>query len=189
MLVYSRDLKTNLQVWFNALIGILLNLLIFGGPVAIEAIFSIGAIAQYIAFILPVAIRVIFVKDNFRPGPFHLGKWSRACGFISVGWVSLIVPVLCIPKVKGPDPENMNWTALVYGAPMLFAMIWYWVDARKWFRGPKVIQSDNIKCVANFQVNVEHRMIGRPLPVDGEPLKTESPASGSASGSMNEKVV
>lgn len=128
-------------VWFDCLIGCLLNLLIFAGPVAIGAIFSIGAIAQYIAFITPIAIRVIFVRDNFRPGPWNLGKFSRPCGFIALGWVCLIVPVLCFPVVRGPDltPDLMNWTALVYGGPMLIAMVWYAVDARKWFKGPKVL--------------------------------------------------
>ena len=32
----------------------------------------------------------------------------------------------------------MNWTCLVYGAPMLGVIIWWVVDARKWFKGPKV---------------------------------------------------
>lgn len=41
----------------------------------------------------------------------------------------------------------MNWTALVYGGPMLTATIWFVVDAHKWFKGPKV--------------NIEHRMLGR----------------------------
>jgi hypothetical protein len=41
----------------------------------------------------------------------------------------------------------MNWTCLVYGAPMLGALIWYFVSARKWFKGPKV--------------NIEHMMLGR----------------------------
>ena len=33
---------------------------------------------------------------------------------------------------------DMNWTCLVWGAPMLMAIIWWFVDARKWFKGPKV---------------------------------------------------
>jgi amino acid transporter len=100
-----------------------------------------GAIAQYIAFITPVAIRVIFVRDNFRPGPWNLGRFSRPCGFIALAWVCLIVPVLCFPSVKGADlsPAYMNWTCLVYGGPMFIALSWYAIDARKWFKGPKVM--------------------------------------------------
>ena len=42
---------------------------------------------------------------------------------------------------------SMNWTCLVYGGPMLGVLIWWVVDARKWFKGPKV--------------NIEHQMLGR----------------------------
>jgi hypothetical protein len=37
-----------------------------------------------------------------------------------------------------PDPVDMNWTCVVYGGPMLIAVLWYAIDARKWFKGPKV---------------------------------------------------
>ena len=33
---------------------------------------------------------------------------------------------------------GMNWTCLVYGVPMLGVSVWWVVDARKWFKGPKV---------------------------------------------------
>lgn len=32
----------------------------------------------------------------------------------------------------------MNWTCVVYGGVMMIVLVWYAVDARKWFRGPKV---------------------------------------------------
>ncbi|KAI5293010.1 hypothetical protein KEM55_007354 [Ascosphaera atra] len=32
----------------------------------------------------------------------------------------------------------MNWTCVCYGGPMLFCLIWFAVDARKWFKGPKI---------------------------------------------------
>ena len=33
---------------------------------------------------------------------------------------------------------NMNYACVVYGGVMLLAMTWYLVDARKWFKGPRV---------------------------------------------------
>ena len=48
----------------------------------------------------------------------------------------------------------MNWTCLVYGAPMLVALLWFAVDARKWYKGPRV----NAKHAMNGQVIKE---IGR----------------------------
>ena len=57
-----------------------------------------------------------------------------------MAFVLLMVPVLCLPSVTGSDltPDLMNWTCLVWGAPMLGVTIWWVVDAHKWFTGPKV---------------------------------------------------
>ena len=145
----------NSLVWINCIIGILLNLLIFAGPVTIGAIFSIGALAQYIAFITPVALRVIFVRQHFRSGPWNLGRFSRQCGFMALAWVLLIIPVLCFPAVRGSDLNlsMMNWTSLIYGGTMLIVLIWYAIDARNWFKGPKVATWATL---TKEQINVEH---------------------------------
>lgn len=135
-------------VLINTTLGILMCLLILAGEVAIGALFSIGAIAQFIAFAIPITIRVFFVGDRFRRGPWHLGRYSRLIGGAGVSFVFLMVPILCLPSERGDGLtlDLMNWTCLVYGAPMLGAVIWWVVDARKWFKGPKV--------------NVEHAIYG-----------------------------
>ncbi|KKK22117.1 hypothetical protein ARAM_006469 [Aspergillus rambellii] len=127
-------------VVLNAVLGILMCLLMFGGSVAIGALFSIGAIAQFVAFAIPITIRVFFVGDRFRRGPWHLGRFGPFIGGVGVSFVLLMVPILCLPSVTGSDltPDLMNWTCLVWGAPMLAVTIWWFVDAHKWFRGPKV---------------------------------------------------
>jgi hypothetical protein len=43
--------------------------------------------------------------------------------------------------------QLMNWTCLVYGGPMFLVMAWWFISARKWFKGPKV--------------NLDHLMLGR----------------------------
>lgn len=127
-------------VWFVITIGALLGLLMFASPVAIGAVFSIGAIAQYTAFIFPVALKLFVVGDKFRPGPWNLGRFSKPIGAVAVAWVSLIIPVLCFPATKGKDLNdlNMNYTCLIYGGVMFLALLWYAVDARHWFKGPKI---------------------------------------------------
>ena len=68
---------------------------------------------------------------------------------------------------------------------MLFVVIWWFVDARKWFKGPKV----SVKYATNFvhaltysQVNVEHQMLGRA----GNAIEGVDNDSGeSSSGSMS----
>ncbi|KAI1185250.1 amino acid permease [Nemania serpens] len=133
-------------VWFNTTIGILLLLLIFGGA-AIDAIFSIGAIAAFVAFSIPIFIKIAFVRNKFRRGPWHLGPFSMPIGALGCAFVVVILPFFNFPSVNGADLtlEAMNWTSLVYGAPMLMIIIWFWVDAHKWFKGPKINISHHLQ--------------------------------------------
>jgi amino acid transporter len=106
-------------VWFNTSVGICLLCLIFAGPVAIGAIFSVGAIAAFVAFTIPIFIKTFFVGDRFRRGPWHLGKFSKPIGMMASSFVLVMVPILCFPSVRGSDLtlQYMNWTAVVYGGP------------------------------------------------------------------------
>ncbi|KAF7916404.1 uncharacterized protein EAE98_010704 [Botrytis deweyae] len=152
-------------VWFVLTLGALLGLLMFASPVAIGAVFSMGAIAQYIAFVFPIALKVFSAKGKFRPGPWNLGRFSTPIGVVAVGWVSLIIPILCFPSVTGADLNdlNMNYTCLIYGGTMTLAMCWYAISARKWFKGPKI--------------NVEHM------------LHRDGSANGSRNGEMDDAIV
>ena len=106
-------------VWFNTTIGICLLFLIFGGPVAIGAIFSVGAIAAYVAFTIPIFIKTFFVGNRFRRGPWHLGRFSKPIGMMACSFILVMMPILCFPSFKGKDlnAHLMNWTVVVYGGP------------------------------------------------------------------------
>ena len=88
-------------VWLNCLVGVLLCCLIFAGNVAILAIFSVGAIACFVAFTIPIALRVFFVGSRFRKGPWNLGPFGKPIGAAAVGFVVLMVPILCLPPRVG----------------------------------------------------------------------------------------
>ncbi|OCL05726.1 amino acid transporter-like protein [Glonium stellatum] len=138
--VNSRTKTPVNSVWFVLTIAALLGLLMFASPVAISAVFSIGVIGQYTAFVTPLGLKLFFARDKFRPGPWNLGRFSKPVGAIAVAWLCLIVPVLCFPAVKGKDLNRltMNYTCLIYFGTMMLSLIYYAVDARKWFKGPRV---------------------------------------------------
>lgn len=146
-------------VLINAVLGVLMTLLILAGYVAIGALFSIGAIAQFIAFAIPITIRVFFVGNRFRKGPWHLGPFGPYIGGMGVAFVILMAPILCLPSVVRGDlsPNLMNWTCLVYGGPMLAILIWWVVDARHWFKGPVVNVVHAIHPVVSEGVEPEER--------------------------------
>lgn len=126
----------------------LLGLLMFASPVAIGAVFSIGAIAQYVAFTLPIALKLLDTNNQrFKPGPWNLGRFSKPVGMVAIAWWCIITPALCFPAVKGGSLTllNMNWTCLIYGGSMLLVIVYYAVSARKWFKGPRVnVDNDDV---------------------------------------------
>lgn len=100
----NRYTKTPVNaVWFNVVIGCIMLFLIFGGTLTIGALFSVGAIAAYIAFSTPTFIRVFLVGNRFRKGPWHLGFLSIPCGVIACSFVMLMIPILNFPSVRGSD--------------------------------------------------------------------------------------
>ena len=126
-------------VWINMLLGQLLLLLMFAGDVAIGAIFSVGGIAGFVSFTVPTALKITVAHKTFRPGPWNLGRFSGPIGFVACAFVLVMIPILCFPTVRGKDLtlDEMNWTALVFFGPMLLSLIWFLVDAHKWYKGPK----------------------------------------------------
>ena len=90
-------------VWFNCVLGILSTLLIFAGDVAMGALFSIGGISALIAFSIPIAIRISFVSQRFRAGPWNLGKYTAFIGIPGVSFVVIMLPIVCFPKVAGSE--------------------------------------------------------------------------------------
>ena len=56
-------------------------------------------------------------------------------------------------RAYSPTPDAMNWTCVVYGGPMIMAILWYIIDAHKWFKGPKVrssVEVINIRSMLNI---------------------------------------
>ena len=92
-------------VWLNTVVAILLVFLIFGGPIAVGALFSIGAVGAFVAFTIPIFIRVFFVGNRFRPGPWNLGKFSIPIGVAACAFVALMIPILMLPSSTGADLE------------------------------------------------------------------------------------
>ncbi|KAH8654070.1 amino acid transporter-like protein [Tricladium varicosporioides] len=127
-------------IWAVIFIGALLGLLMFASPAAIGAVFSMGAIGQYVAFTTPIALKLFVAGDKFRPGPWNLGRFSKPVGAVACAFVALMIPVLCFPPTRGGDlnPLNMNYACLIWGGSMFLSLVWYAIDARKWFKGPKI---------------------------------------------------
>ena len=118
-----------------------------GYSVAFFAIVSIGTVGLYVAYIIPVFLRLR--SRNFSPGPWNLGRWSRPIGTIACVWVVLIAVVFFLPafypwrpgqRVDGVNLglNNFNWAGPVMLTIFGVISIWWVASAKSWFRGPQV---------------------------------------------------
>ena len=106
---------------------------------------SVGTTGLYIAFILPVILR-LRQGDSFERGAWSLGKHYKWINPIAILWVGFISVIFMLPTVPqgipgNPAPNTFNWNLANYapvtigGALILFGG-WWLLSAKNWFVGP-----------------------------------------------------
>lgn len=104
--------------------------------VAYIAVTSIAVIGLYIAYVLPILLR-LFARE-FKRGPWHLGAWSRPIGIIAVIWVFCISVLFMLPTANPVTVQTFNYTPVVVLGALVILVVWWLVSARHWFSGPHI---------------------------------------------------
>jgi len=124
--------------WFSAFIALLLGLLAFAGSSAISAIFSLGVVALYMAYIIPIISRFAGGTE-WTPGPFNLGRLGLPVAVVAVAWMIFSIVILVFPTSPDPTGPEMNYTIVVLGAWILLCLVYYFFPVYggiHWFHGP-----------------------------------------------------
>jgi amino acid transporter len=129
-------------VWLAAVVAFLLGLPSLyqrgGYSVAFFAIVSIGTVGLYVAYIIPVFLR-LRAGSTFQVGPWNLGRWSAPIGWIAVVWVVIITILFFAPAFwPWSTAADFNWAGPLFVGVMVLVTLWWLISARKWFTGPKV---------------------------------------------------
>jgi amino acid transporter len=103
---------------------------------------SIAVIGLYIAFALPIILR-IRAGARFEGGAWSLGHHYKWIAPLAVAWIGIVCVLFLLPvSPKGiPGAAEFDWNVVNYapltvgGALILFGG-WYLISARKWFTGP-----------------------------------------------------
>ena len=98
-------------VLFTCISSLLLGLLAFAGDAAINAVFSLSVVALYVAYAIPIAARFLGNND-FRPGPFSLGRWGAPVAVISIAWMAFMGIVFLFPSTPTTSVADMNYTVV-----------------------------------------------------------------------------
>ncbi|KAF8555243.1 amino acid transporter [Imleria badia] len=122
-------------VWFVILLSAACGLLSFS-VTGFDSLASASVIGLYISYVTPIYLRITSGNDKFKPGPFHLGRWSRLIGATAVIWVAFMVVMLLFPWTQAPSPQTMNYAVVIVLTIFLFASSSWIFSARHWFTGP-----------------------------------------------------
>ncbi|KGO75842.1 Amino acid/polyamine transporter I [Penicillium italicum] len=142
--------------------SVIIGLLCLIDEAASSALFSLAVAGNDLAWLIPILARLLWGGDNFVPGEFYTGKYlSKPIGWVAVIYMMFVIVLTMIPT-GGPNPsrefdlyylvmgafadcaieaQNMNYTVVINGSLWLGAMVYYYVHARKTYRGPQTTVS------------------------------------------------
>lgn len=124
-------------IWFAAVGAFVLVIPYWFNGAAYFAVTSIAVIGLYVAYIIPVYLRVRAGND-FQKGPWNLGRWGVLNGVVATIWVVFISVILMLPQAKPITVTSFNYAPVAVIVVIGFAWIYWMVSAKNWFKGPKV---------------------------------------------------
>ena len=133
-----------LAVWLSVVFCAAINLIGLGSYYAINAVFSVTAIAIDMSYIIPIACKVIFTKrlnaegKGFRPGPWNLGRFSTFINCYAIVWTSVITIIFLFPEVLPVTAQTMNYAVVLLVGIFLGAWLYWILAAHKTYTGPRV---------------------------------------------------
>lgn len=149
------------SIWFAAAGAFILGLPYLWNVAAYYAVTSIATIGLYIAYGIPILLRLM-ASDRFQRGPWHLGQWSRPIGIIAVVWIGFIAILFCLPSTApGNTWQTFNFAPVAVGVVLVYSGVYWYASAKNWFKGPKVQGSPE------ELARIEHELetLAQPMPV------------------------
>lgn len=131
----------NVPVWALALttiVQMLLGLINLGSTSAFTAFVSVGVIALAVSYAIPIALSLIWNRRR----EVNQAKWN--CGpvigpivnTIAVCWIGFEVVLFSMPTALPVTAISMNYASVVLVGFMAMSAAWYFVYARKVYKGP-----------------------------------------------------
>jgi len=133
------------SILVSAIIAFLLALINIGSTAAFNAIISMvvaGFMASYmvpIALILHKRLRNHPDKDKLHWGPWHMGPvLGPIVNAVGLGYIVIALFFSFFPSTVTVNPVTMNWSCLLFGATVLFSIVYYMTYGRYAYKWPVV---------------------------------------------------
>jgi amino acid transporter len=123
------------SVWFAAAGAFVLGVPSYWNTVAFQAIVSVNVIGLFTSYAIPIFLRLRQGQD-FAPGPWSLGRWSRPVARVAIGWVAFSSVLFLLPQSSPVTHLNFNYAPVAIGVVLAVATAWWFVSAKRKFHGP-----------------------------------------------------
>lgn len=114
-----------------------------GAPTAFYAVVSVCVISLYLAFMIPIYLR-LKAGDSFKVGEWNLGSKYKWMCTVAVAEIAIISVYFVLPFSPAGTPGNADftWTAVNYapiitGGALVILTVWWNLSAKKWYTGPR----------------------------------------------------
>jgi amino acid transporter len=82
-------------VWISVFFCIVINLIGLGSYAAISGVFNICAISLDWSYCIPILCKLMF--GNFKPGPWHMGRFSKFVNWWACLWTLFVSIIFILP--------------------------------------------------------------------------------------------
>lgn len=134
-------------ILLSATIDCLLGLIYFGSSAAFSSFTGVATLCLSASYGLPILITVFRRRRPVRGSPFSLGGvFGYVVNLVAVCWIALAVVLLCMPVTLPVSASSMNYASVVFAGFAGVSLGWYFVHARREFRGPPVVDYSTGAC-------------------------------------------
>ena len=127
-------------IWVTMAVNVVLCLINLGSSFAFNIIIGISVVGTTLTYIISIAC---LISARFRAEPLPPARWSLVrfglpINVFAVGFASLMLVFSLFPVSVPVDGSTMNWTVVIVGGVLIFAVMSYLVQGRRMYKGPVV---------------------------------------------------
>jgi amino acid transporter len=124
----------------TTVITILLSLINIGSTAAFNAIASLTVASLFMSYLLCIGCFIMrrLREERMPPTRFSLGKFGLPINILSFAYLFFAIVFSFFPTTATVEPATMNWSILVFGAVVIFAIVQYVVHGKRIYEAPVV---------------------------------------------------
>ncbi|KAF2759348.1 putative amino acid permease [Pseudovirgaria hyperparasitica] len=144
---YFSHVNTRLKIPLRALLLVtviccLICLINIGSTTAFYAVLSLGALALYGSYLLPVLFFLYrkLVGPSVQYGPFNMGGLSTPITIYAAVWLVFVLFWTPWPQFLPVTTDTMNWSSPIFVGVVVLAIADWCIGGRKRFRVPTTVE-------------------------------------------------